>query len=172
LIYLVVLKTTRAVQSCAQGARMSKRINEHSNKYLFLLFITVSSAAWAGNHSQFSVREFHRDSNGVTLTTTAGTMRIELCDDRVVHVIASPTADIPAPKVPIVLQPCRAQSFQVASDKNRIRLSTEEITVSVNQLTSAVSFSNKNGGPLLAEPKEGGKAFDVPSVFETKSWQV
>ena len=35
-----------------------------------------------------------------------------------------------------------------------------------------MSFSSKDGKPLLAEPKEGGKAFDVPSVFETKTWQV
>ena len=25
---------------------------------------------------------------------------------------------------------------------------------------------------MLSEPKEGGKTFDVPSVFETKTWQV
>ena len=151
---------------------MSKRIKEHSNKCLVLLFISVCSVAWSTNHSQFSVKEFHRDSNGVTFTTTAGTMRIELCGDRVVHVVASPTAEIPSPKVPVVVQPCKAQNFQVASDKNQIKLSTEEITVSVNQLTAAVGFSNKNGAPLLAEPIEGGKAFDVPSVFETKTWQV
>ncbi|MGE5082423.1 MAG: TIM-barrel domain-containing protein, partial [Acidobacteriota bacterium] len=105
-------------------------------------------------------------------TTTAGTMRIELCGDRVVHVVASPTAEIPSPKVPVVVQPCKAQNFQVASDKNKIKLSTEELTISVDRLTSGLSFSNKNGAPLLDEPKEGGKAFDVPSVFETKTWQV
>lgn len=151
---------------------MSKRIKEHSNKCLVLLFISVCSVAWSANHSRFSVKEFHRDSNGVTFTTTAGTMRIELCGDRVVHVVASPTAEIPSPKVPVVVQPCKAQNFQVASDKNKIKLSTEELTISVDRLTSGLSFSNKNGAPLLAEPKEGGKAFDVPSVFETKTWQV
>ena len=151
---------------------MSKRIKEHSNKCLVLLFISVCSVAWSTNHSQFSVKEFHRDSNGVTFTTTAGTMRIELCGDRVVHVVASPTAEIPSPKVPVVVQPCKAQNFQVASDKNKIKLSTEELTISVDRLTSGLSFSNKNGAPLLDEPKEGGKAFDVPSVFETKTWQV
>ena len=25
---------------------------------------------------------------------------------------------------------------------------------------------------MLAEPKEGGKQFDVPSLFEAKTWQV
>lgn len=151
---------------------MSKLPKEHRNQCLVLLFISVCSVAWAGNHSQFSVKEFHRDSNGVTVTTTAGTMRIEVCGDRVVHVIASPTAEIPTPKVPIVLQPCKANSLQVASDKNKIKLSSEEITVFIDQLTGAVSFFSKNGAPLLAEPKQDGRAFDVPSVFETKTWQI
>jgi len=151
---------------------MSKLPKERRNQCLVLLFISVCSVAWAGNHSQFSVKEFHRDSNGVTVTTTAGTMRIEVCGDRVVHVVASPTAEIPTPKVPIVLQPCKANILQVASDKNKIKLSSDEITVSVDQLTGAVSFFSKNGAPLLAEPKQDGRAFDVPSVFEAKTWQV
>ena len=151
---------------------MPKRLNELSNKCLVLLFISVSSLTWAGNHSQFSAKEFHRDSNGVTLTTTAGIMRIEVCGDRVIHVIASPTSEIPAPKVPVVIQPCKAQNIKVSSDKNDVKLSTDAIIVTVDQLTAAVTFSKKDGALLLAEPKEGGKAFDVPSVFETKIWQV
>ncbi len=145
-----------------------------SRKYAvaFLFVISITPAVWAANQSQFVIKESHRDPNGVTFTTPAGTMRIEVCGDRVVHVVASPTSEIPTPKVPIVIQPCKAQSFQVASDKNKVTLSTEEITVSVDQLTGAVSFSKKDGAPLLAEPKEGGKAFDVPSVFETKTWEV
>jgi alpha-D-xyloside xylohydrolase len=35
-----------------------------------------------------------------------------------------------------------------------------------------VSFFSKDGKTLLAETKLGGKSFDVPSVFETKNWQV
>src|SRR5690242_9498157 len=98
---------------------MAKLPKEHRNQCLLLLFITVCSLAGAENHSQFSVKEFHRDSNGVTFTTTAGTMRIEVCGDRVVHVIASPTAEISTPEVPIVLQSCKAKTLQVASDKNK-----------------------------------------------------
>ena len=137
-----------------------------------LFCILVSAAVWAANEPQFAVKESHKDSNGVTFTTTAGAMRIEVCGDRVVHVVASPTSEIPNPKVPVVTQPCKAENLQVQSAKNEVKLLTDAIAVSVDLATGAVTFLSKEGKPMLAEPKDGGKAFDVPSLFETKTWQV
>ena len=151
---------------------MPKQLAVLRSKRLLLLFICASAVAWAENNSQASVKEFHRDSDGVTFTTTAGIMRIEVCGDRTVHVIASPTSEIPKPKVPVVIQPCKAQTIRVTSNKTEVKMSTEVLTVTVDQRTAAVSFSRKDGTPLLAESKEGGKAFDVPSLFEAKTWQV
>ena len=151
---------------------MPMRQTELSNRCFVFLFILISSAAWAANQSQFSMKGFHRDSNSVTFTTTAGTMRIEVCRERVVHVVASPTSEIPNPKVPVVTQPCKADKIQVQSAKNEVKLSTAAIAVTVDRATGAVTFLSKEGRPVLAEPKDGGKAFDVPSVFETKTWQV
>jgi len=151
---------------------MQIKVTELSYRCLILLFIIVSSAAWAANQAQFRVKQFHRDSGGVTFTTNAGTMRIEVCGDRVIHVVASPTAEIPSSKVPVVIQPCKAVDFQVASEKNQIKLSTEAITLTVDRQTGAVAFLTNNGKPVLTEPKNGGKAFDVPALFETNAWQV
>jgi alpha-D-xyloside xylohydrolase len=53
-----------------------------------------------------------------------------------------------------------------------MKLSTAAVTVTIDLATGALSFSSKDGRPLLSEPKEGGKAFDVPSVFEAKAWHV
>jgi alpha-D-xyloside xylohydrolase len=99
-------------------------------------------------------------------------MRIEACGDRVVHIVASRTSDIPTPNVPIVTQPCRAKTVQVDVGKTRATVSTPAITVTVDSASGAVSFFSKDGKTLLAETKLGGKSFDVPSVFETKNWQV
>ena len=99
-------------------------------------------------------------------------MRIEACGDRVIHVVASPTSEIPNPKVPIVTQTCRANNLQVKAGKKETQLSTAAITISVNAATGAVSFFSKDGKAVLAEPAEGGKTFDVPSVAEMKTWQV
>ncbi len=151
---------------------MPSSLSRLSNKYVVLFLLIAGSAARASNPSQFAIKESHRDSNGVTFTTTAGAMRIELCGDHVVHVVASPTADIPSAKVPVVTHPCVAENLRVEIGKTEVKLQTEAITVTVDTATGAVSFLAKDQSPLLSEPKDGGKAFDVPSAFEMKTWQV
>ena len=82
----------------------------------FLVLLVTTAPAWAGE-AQFAIKDSHKDSNGVTLKTAAGSMRIEACGDRIIHVVASPTGEIPAPKVPVVLQPCRADHVVVKIGK-------------------------------------------------------
>src|SRR5205807_10225839 len=79
---------------------------------------------------------------------------------------------LPSPRVPVVTSPCKAERLQIISGKNDIKLQAEAIIVSVDITSGAVSFLSKHGETVLAEPKDGGKAFNVPSVFETKTWDV
>src|SRR5438552_5598867 len=96
-----------------------------TNKWgALLLFLIVSSATWAANQPQFAIKDSHPDANGVTFHTAAGTMRVEVCGERVVHVVASPTSEIPNPKVPIVTQPCQPSNLQIKIGKKDVRLST------------------------------------------------
>ena len=144
-----------------------------SNRYwIVLLLILFCSGALATNEPRFAVKQVRRNPNGVTLRTANGTMQIEVCGDRVIHVVASPTTEIPSPKVPVVTQPCRTNNFQVKAGKKEIILSTAVILVKIDAATGAVRFLSRDGRPVLSEPKEGGKGFDVPSVFETNVWQV
>lgn len=137
-----------------------------------LLLLIASFSTGVESQARFAIKDSHPDANGVTFQTSTGKMRVEVCGDSVVHVIASPTAEIPAPKVPIVIQPCRANGLQVKTGKTAITLSTAALMVSVERSTGAVSFLSKDGKSVLAEPPAGGKSFDVPSVYETKTWQV
>lgn len=132
-------------------------------------FIT---SAWSVNEPRFAVKDPRRDANGVTFRTNSGSMRIEVCGERVVHVIASPTSEIPSPKVPVVTQPCRAASLQVKVGRTETTLLTPAITVAVNTSTGALSFSSVDGYAVLTEPPQGGKVFDVPSSAESKTWQI
>ena len=99
-------------------------------------------------------------------------MQVEVCGDRVIHVVASGGSEIPNPKVPIVTRQCRAYQLSGRRREKEVKLSTAAITITVDVTTGALSFSSRDGRPLLSEPKEGGKAFDVPSVFEAKAWHV
>jgi alpha-D-xyloside xylohydrolase len=169
-------RTTRAAQYLFHRGdkRMQVRRTGVSNKYIVAVFILIASAVWAENPSQFTLKESRRDQNGITFRTTAGTLRIEVCGDRVIHVVASPTAEIPSPKVPVVMQPCKAENLRVESGKSEVRLRTKAITVTLDRQTGAVSFSSADGKPVLTEPRNGGKTFDVPSqsLAEAKVWQV
>ena len=142
------------------------------NRCGVLLLFIASSLTWAEGQNRLAIRDSHPDPNGVTFQTAAGKMRVEVCGERVVHVIASPTSEIPAPKVPVVTQPCRAKGVQVKSTNATITLATAALTVSVDRSSGALRFLSKDGKTVLAEPPAGGKAFDVPSVYETKTWQV
>ena len=140
---------------------------------LALSLVLASSSAFCAAHGpQFAITESHRDSNGITLRTAAGTMRIEACGEGVIHVVVSPSAELPTPKVPVVIQPCRAGKVAVEVGKKDVKLSTAAVSVTVNSITGKVSFLSKSGETILAEPEQGGKAFDVPSIFESKVWQV
>ena len=144
----------------------------NATRKLIVPLIILASTAWAASESRFAVRESHKDSNGVTFRTAAGAMRVEFCGDRVVHVVVSSTSQIPTAIVPVATQPCSASNLQVEVGKKGTKLSTAAITVNVDAATGAVMFVSSDGKVVLAEPKDGGKAFDVPSVAEAKTWQV
>ena len=139
---------------------------------LYLALISASVAAWSADEPLFSVKQASGDSNGITFRASGGTMRIEFCGNNVVHVVASRTADIPAPKVPVAVHPCHASALQKDTGREAISLSSSTITVRVNLASGAITFLSKDGKTVLAEPHAGGKSFDVPSVWETKEWQV
>ena len=138
---------------------------------IYSLLFVGNPAAWAMD-VPFAVKDTRRDSTGITMRTAVGAMRIEVCGDRVIHVVASRTSEIPTPKVPIVSKPCVPNNFRVSIGSTEIKLSTAAIAVTVNVATGALSFLSRDGRQVLSEPKEDGKAFDVPSVFETKTWQI
>jgi len=139
---------------------------------VLLVSLVVTSAVWSAAQPQFAVKQSQKDSNGVTLRTAAGSMRVELCGDRVVHVVASTSAEMPTAKVPIVTGPCKADNVHINIAKQEIRLSSAALAVTIDTATGAIKFLSPDGNVVLAEPKQGGKSFDVPSVFEAKSWQV
>jgi alpha-D-xyloside xylohydrolase len=139
---------------------------------VLLVSLVVTSAIWSAAQPQFAVKQSQKDSNGVTFRTAAGTMRVEFCGDRVVHVAATSELQIPTPKVPVVTGPCKADNVHIKIAKQEARLSTAALAVAIDTATGAIKFLSADAKVVLAEPKQGGKSFDVPSVFEAKTWQV
>src|SRR5690242_18835522 len=109
-----------------------------NKRAVFLVCVIAGSATWGVSQSEFAIKESHPDSGGVSLKSAAGTMRVEFCGDRVVHVVASPSAEIPNPKVPVVVQPCRANDVQVKKDKDSFTLISPSLKVTVDAASGAI----------------------------------
>src|ERR671931_2523720 len=118
------------------------------NKCAVSLMFLIAASTCAASTSSFSIKQSHTDSNGVTFQTVAGTMRIEICGDHVVHVVASRTSQLPSPKVPVVTSPCKAERLQIISGKNDIKLQIEAISVSVDITSGSVNFLPKHGDTI------------------------
>src|SRR6266567_5258458 len=143
------------------------------NKIVVLVVsVVVTSAVWSAAQPQFAVKQSQKDSNGVTLRTATGMMRVELCGDHVVHVVATTAAEMPTAKVPVVTGPCKADNVHIDIAKQEVRLSTAALAVAIDTASGAIRFLSPDGNVVLAEPTQGGKSFDVASVFEAKTWQV
>ena len=139
---------------------------------ILILFLVASRALCGAAGSEFEIKGAHSDPSGVTLRTATGKMRIEFCGDRVVHVVASRSIDLPPSKVPVVTQPCSANDVRTSIGKDEIQLSTSAVKVRVNTASAAITFLSGDGKTVLAEPPQGGKSFDVSSSSEVKVWQV
>ena len=155
----------------AKGSHRTSMNKAYRTILFAIILLLTSAAAWA-SEPQFAIKESHKDSNGVTLKTAAGTMRDRSLRRPHYPRGGQPDGEIPAPKVPVVLQPCRADNVVVKIGKKDVTLSTAGVTVSVNATTGAVSFLSRDGKAVLAEPEDGGKSFDVPSLAEMKTWQI
>src|SRR6476661_7314128 len=118
---------------------------------VLLLVLITNAVVWAAGKPQSGMKDPHPDANGVTFQTAGGRMRVEVCGDHVVHVIASSTSEFPTPKVPIVTQPCRADHLKVRTEKTGTTLSTAAVRVLVNP-SGALSFLSKDGKSVLVEP--------------------
>src|SRR5258708_38220526 len=99
---------------------------------VLLVSLVVTSAGWSAAQPQFAVKQSQKDSNAITLRTPAGSMRVELCGDRVVHVVATTAAEIPTAKAPVVTSPCKADNVHITIAKQEIRLSTAERAVAID----------------------------------------
>src|SRR5258708_13490560 len=102
---------------------------------VLLVSLVVTSAGWSAAQPQFAVKQSQKDSNGVTLRTAAGSMRVELCGDHVVHVAATTAAEIPTPKVPVVTGPCKADNVHINIATQEVRLSPAPLPAQIDTPT-------------------------------------
>jgi alpha-D-xyloside xylohydrolase len=118
------------------------------------------------------VQTFERNTNGATLYSESGALRVSVCSDRIVHVVASPAREIPAAIVPAVIGECNDSHFKIESNESKISVRTAALEVSVDRATGAVRFLSADGKTILSEPASGGRKLTPEAIQGISTFQV
>ena len=140
--------------------------------------VALVAAALVVSSSTFSfcfssqIQSFERNANGATLYSESGALRVAVCSDRIVHVVASPTREIPAAIVPTVIGECNDSKFKIESNKSNISVRTAALEVSVDRVTGVVRFLSADGKTILSEPASGGRKLTPETIQGVSTFQV
>ena len=115
---------------------------------------------------------FERSANGVTFRTSNGSMLVAVCSDRVIHVVVSPTKEIPESNVPSVTRPCSGTPFKVSSTAANVSIKTSSMNVEIDRASLAVKFRNSAGDTILAEQDNSGRSIAPIKIGEVPSYEV
>ncbi len=119
-----------------------------------LVFITVLFRAQA--------QDLERTENGAVIHSAAGIVRVEVCSDSVIHIVAGAAAShAEKPAVPTIIQPCSGAKFTASSDGTHESVVTSKVTVEVDKQTGAVRFLTVGGDLVLSEQPQNGRTVSV-----------
>lgn len=103
---------------------------------------------------------FTKTADGVVVTPASGpakTVRLQVINDRTIHVTASPTETIQVPPSLMVVAEPKTSGFSVEQTPGKVVLKAGKATAEVALETGAVSFKDAAGKTVLAE--QGRQAF-------------
>jgi alpha-D-xyloside xylohydrolase len=121
------------------------------------LFLALAVASTAVPALSLDSSEIEQKPDGVTVHTAGGALHVEVCSERVIHIYASPTNEIPKSIVPTVIRPCGEGAFTVSSDASTVFVKTSALRVEVHRATNSVRFLTAAGLSVLSEQPNGGR---------------
>jgi alpha-D-xyloside xylohydrolase len=104
-----------------------------------------------------------RDGRGVTMKLQSGVLRLEVCDERTIHVVCGAGDRVPAKKEFVVNREWTPVPFEFREEAGKVTVRTARGGAEVNRDTGAVTFVDGGGKTLLAEPADGGRTLAATS---------
>ena len=136
---------------------------------LVLLLLSLPVPAFA---APMEAGSFQKDSEGVTFALETGTLRIQVCTDKIVRVVSSPTSKIPPLENFVVIRHWTPVPFTVDESANDVTVRTRQLQVRVERGSGAVTFLDPAGKVVLQEPKEGARSLTPVTVDGKPAFQV
>ena len=97
-------------------------------------------------------------------------VRLEVMNDNVIHVSATPEDSFKDPESLVVLQPCCKAEYEVFENGDTVVVQTSEVKAHVLRTSGEVWFTDLDGNMLLREQKGGGKSFEPIEVDGTHGY--
>jgi alpha-D-xyloside xylohydrolase len=132
-------------------------------KFPAVLFLLLAPASFAAPPA---VTSFHKNPDGVTFATPSGAVKIQVCTDRIVRVVGSPTDKIPTNKSFVITRDWRFVPFKVEAGTDAVAVVTRDLRVNVSRDSGAITFFDRAGNVLLAE-NPGARRFAPHGEFFT-----
>ena len=126
-----------------------------------IIYIFICSLATAlTNAASLPVQSSQKDESGVTIELSSGTLRLEVCDERTIHVTCSPTDKLTDEKDIVVIRQWTPVPFEWREEPSQLILSSKNMGVKVNRATGGLTFIDSTGKILLEEPNNGGRSIE------------
>ena len=94
---------------------------------------------------------YSRIDGGVIVCTPEGKVRLQVINDKIIRVSASPDKEFPEDSSLVVIPVDAKPEYTVTEKDGNVTLTTSEITAVVSEKTGAVTFYDKNGKKILQE---------------------
>lgn len=102
--------------------------------------------------------------DGALLGMRPGLMKLQVCSDRVIRVVYSPTDQLPRRPSLAVIRPPGPADFDLRQSGGEITVAAANLQAMVSRRTGAVAFRDGSGRLLLQEDPGGGKVMSPARV--------
>ena len=105
--------------------------------------------------------------------TDAQLLKVQVCTDDIIHVIASPVKSFSSRPSLMVNKAAWDPVDWSVSEKGRwVEISTSKLIVRVDTISGGIAFFNKDGSPILKEKDGGGKIISSADVLGEKTFHI
>ena len=122
-----------------------------------VLLAVCALAAAAENGLRIPIISVRKDADGITLKMNPGVLKLQVFSSDMIRIRYALGDTMPASKSMAVIGKPTQVAWRMVETSTEVHLTTAELEARVNRASGAISFFNKNGKPILAEPPDGGK---------------
>ena len=118
---------------------------------LFLAMLAVFSAfACAQWTPPNPVIDYQKQADGVQLRMKVGTLRLQVCTPKIIHLLYAPTAEFTEHPNPVIIQTSwPASQWKIDESPAALTLLTDSLKIAVDRNSGAITYSDSSGHVLL-----------------------